>query len=200
MPAIDGVRALLADEAGSAVAGGTRRNRDYAAEFASFAEGVDGGGAVARVRRDDLWRAARGGAAERAARGPGGAHRSARGRRPAGHDPRAASRTPGARPASVARARRVPGSAGTRLPQLLTRASGSPSSSAGEHADAIRRASLPRRRRAASARRRAAITASRAGRPRSPRPRGARAGPGSPTRRSARARRRWRRADDRVRG
>ena len=41
VPAIEGVRALLADAAGSAVAGGTRRNRDHAAEFASFDDGVD---------------------------------------------------------------------------------------------------------------------------------------------------------------
>ena len=38
VPAIDGVLELLAAEDGSAVAGGTRRNRAHAAEFATFAE------------------------------------------------------------------------------------------------------------------------------------------------------------------
>jgi selenide, water dikinase len=41
VPAITGVRALLADADGSAIAGGTRRNREYADAFASFADGVD---------------------------------------------------------------------------------------------------------------------------------------------------------------
>jgi selenide,water dikinase len=36
VPAIDGVVALLADPSGQAIAGGTRRNRDHAAEFATF--------------------------------------------------------------------------------------------------------------------------------------------------------------------
>jgi selenide,water dikinase len=39
VPAIDGVEALLADE--SAVSGGSRANREYAAAFASFADGVE---------------------------------------------------------------------------------------------------------------------------------------------------------------
>jgi selenide, water dikinase len=39
VPAIDGALDLLADEA--AVSGGSRRNAEYAAEFASFAEGID---------------------------------------------------------------------------------------------------------------------------------------------------------------
>ena len=39
VPAIDGALDLLADEA--AVSGGSRRNAEHAAEFASFAEGVD---------------------------------------------------------------------------------------------------------------------------------------------------------------
>lgn len=41
VPAIDGVRSLLADPAGAAVAGGTRRNRSHAETFTSFADGVD---------------------------------------------------------------------------------------------------------------------------------------------------------------
>ncbi len=40
VPAIDGVIELLADPQARAVAGGTRRNRDYAEEFARFAETV----------------------------------------------------------------------------------------------------------------------------------------------------------------
>ena len=39
VPAIDGALELLEDPAG-AVAGGTRRNREYAEGFASFGEGV----------------------------------------------------------------------------------------------------------------------------------------------------------------
>ena len=39
VPAIDGALDLLADEA--AVSGGSRRNAEYAAEFSSFAEGID---------------------------------------------------------------------------------------------------------------------------------------------------------------
>jgi selenide,water dikinase len=39
VPAIDGALDLLADEA--AVSGGSRRNAEHAAEFASFAEGID---------------------------------------------------------------------------------------------------------------------------------------------------------------
>jgi selenide,water dikinase len=39
VPAIDGALDLLADEA--AVSGGSRRNAEYAAEFAAFAEGID---------------------------------------------------------------------------------------------------------------------------------------------------------------
>jgi selenide,water dikinase len=39
VPAIEGALDLLADEA--AVSGGSRRNAEYAAEFASFAEGID---------------------------------------------------------------------------------------------------------------------------------------------------------------
>jgi selenide,water dikinase len=39
VPAIEGVVGLLEDPDG-AVAGGTRRNRDYAEAFASFADGV----------------------------------------------------------------------------------------------------------------------------------------------------------------
>jgi selenide,water dikinase len=38
IPAIDGVLALLED--GEAIAGGTRRNREHAATFATFADGV----------------------------------------------------------------------------------------------------------------------------------------------------------------
>jgi selenide,water dikinase len=41
LPAIEGVMALLAREDERAVAGGTRRNREYAAGFASFAAGLD---------------------------------------------------------------------------------------------------------------------------------------------------------------
>ncbi len=41
VPAIAGVRALLANADGSAVAGGTRRNREYADAFASFDDSVD---------------------------------------------------------------------------------------------------------------------------------------------------------------
>jgi len=40
VPAIDGVLALLEDEDGSAVAGGTRRNRAYAEQFSSFGDSV----------------------------------------------------------------------------------------------------------------------------------------------------------------
>jgi selenide,water dikinase len=40
VPAIDGVVELLADPAERAVAGGSRRNRDHAASFASFDDGV----------------------------------------------------------------------------------------------------------------------------------------------------------------
>jgi selenide, water dikinase len=40
VPAIDGVLALLDDEDGRAVAGGTRRNRAHAEEFSSFADAV----------------------------------------------------------------------------------------------------------------------------------------------------------------
>ncbi len=40
VPAIDGVPELLADPAGRAVAGGTRRNRTHAETFASFADDV----------------------------------------------------------------------------------------------------------------------------------------------------------------
>jgi selenide,water dikinase len=40
LPAIEGVLELLADPDGAAVAGGTRRNRAYAEEFAAFADGV----------------------------------------------------------------------------------------------------------------------------------------------------------------
>jgi selenide,water dikinase len=40
VPAIDGVRELLADTDGQAVAGGTRRNRAHAEAFATFARGV----------------------------------------------------------------------------------------------------------------------------------------------------------------
>jgi len=40
VPAIDGVLALLEDEDGRAVAGGTRRNRAHAEEFSSFADAV----------------------------------------------------------------------------------------------------------------------------------------------------------------
>jgi selenide,water dikinase len=40
VPAIDGVVQLLADPDDRSVAGGTRRNRAYAEEFASFSEGV----------------------------------------------------------------------------------------------------------------------------------------------------------------
>jgi selenide, water dikinase len=39
VPAIDGVLELLADD--GAVSGGSRRNAEYASEFASFAEGLD---------------------------------------------------------------------------------------------------------------------------------------------------------------
>ncbi len=39
VPAIEGVLALLADDA--AVSGGSRRNAEYAAQFAAFAEGLD---------------------------------------------------------------------------------------------------------------------------------------------------------------
>jgi len=42
LPAIDGVLELLGREDGRAIAGGTRRNRDYAASFTAFARGVDG--------------------------------------------------------------------------------------------------------------------------------------------------------------
>ena len=41
LPAIDGVLELLAREDGRAVAGGTRRNREYAEGFATFAGGVE---------------------------------------------------------------------------------------------------------------------------------------------------------------
>jgi selenide,water dikinase len=41
VPAIDGVLDLLADPDGRAVAGGTRRNRDHAASFATFHDGVE---------------------------------------------------------------------------------------------------------------------------------------------------------------
>ncbi len=40
VPAIDGVVELLADPTARAVAGGTRRNRTHAAQFATFADGV----------------------------------------------------------------------------------------------------------------------------------------------------------------
>jgi selenide, water dikinase len=40
LPAIEGVLELLADPDGAAVAGGTRRNRAYAEEFAAFADSV----------------------------------------------------------------------------------------------------------------------------------------------------------------
>jgi selenide,water dikinase len=40
LPAIEGVVELLADPSGAAVAGGTRRNRAYAEEFAQFGDGV----------------------------------------------------------------------------------------------------------------------------------------------------------------
>jgi selenide, water dikinase len=40
VPAIEGVLELLGDPDGSAVAGGTRRNRDHASQFAEFADGV----------------------------------------------------------------------------------------------------------------------------------------------------------------
>jgi selenide,water dikinase len=40
VPAIDGVLALLARDDEAAVAGGTRRNREHASSFASFADGV----------------------------------------------------------------------------------------------------------------------------------------------------------------
>jgi selenide,water dikinase len=40
VPAIEGVLELLGDRDGRAIAGGTRRNRDHASEFASFAEDV----------------------------------------------------------------------------------------------------------------------------------------------------------------
>jgi selenide,water dikinase len=40
VPAIDGVLALLADPDGRAVAGGTRRNREHASQFAEFDEAV----------------------------------------------------------------------------------------------------------------------------------------------------------------
>ena len=40
MPAIDGVLELLADPDERRVAGGTRRNRAHAEQFASFADGV----------------------------------------------------------------------------------------------------------------------------------------------------------------
>jgi selenide, water dikinase len=40
VPAIDGVVELLADPGGRAVAGGTRRNRAHAAQYATFADGV----------------------------------------------------------------------------------------------------------------------------------------------------------------
>jgi selenide, water dikinase len=40
VPSIDGVMELLADPSGQAVAGGTRRNRDHAESFASFADDV----------------------------------------------------------------------------------------------------------------------------------------------------------------
>jgi selenide, water dikinase len=40
VPAIDGVLELLADPDERAVSGGTRRNRDYAEEFSSFADAV----------------------------------------------------------------------------------------------------------------------------------------------------------------
>ncbi len=41
VPAIDGVRMLLEDPSGAAVAGGTRRNRDHAETFTVFDDGVD---------------------------------------------------------------------------------------------------------------------------------------------------------------
>jgi selenide, water dikinase len=41
VPTIDGVRELLADPSGSAVAGGTRRNREHAETFTSFDAGLD---------------------------------------------------------------------------------------------------------------------------------------------------------------
>jgi selenide,water dikinase len=40
VPAIDGVLELLADDSGRAVAGGSRRNREHAAEFATFGASV----------------------------------------------------------------------------------------------------------------------------------------------------------------
>ena len=43
VPAIEGVRGLLADPSGAAVAGGTRRNREHAATFTSFDDGVPEG-------------------------------------------------------------------------------------------------------------------------------------------------------------
>ncbi len=59
VPAIDGVLRLLEDD--RALAGGSRNNRLYAEEFASFDAGCGRGTPAARDRRDDVrWTARRG--------------------------------------------------------------------------------------------------------------------------------------------
>ena len=61
VPAIDGVLELL--EGDDAVSGGSRRNREYAETFTTFAAEVRGGAPAPGVRRDDVGRAARRGRA-----------------------------------------------------------------------------------------------------------------------------------------